>query len=284
MEKEVLQKITKYVENNIGDFHKKRIEKVKSIDLIELLKAKNPYLFKAKNITSAPELVPTLLSAYMSSSEEGIFGNWLEGLAIFINGEIYGGQKSAATGIDLEFVKDSVRYIVVIKSGPMWGNSSQLEKMGNHFQEARKRLATSGHKEVTVCVNGCCYGKDATPHKFPKVGSEYYKYCGQEFWSFISGDDNLYIDIVEPLGHKALEKNTEYSIEYGAIQTKLTADFTAKYCDKSYKIKWEEIVKINSEKPAAKVKKGATKTVKKARVGKLEQINKKQAAKKNTKR
>ena len=31
-------------------------------------------------------------------------------------------------GIDLEFDKDGVRYIVTIKSGPNWGNSSQIGK------------------------------------------------------------------------------------------------------------------------------------------------------------
>ncbi len=255
MEQKVLQKITKYVETNIGDFHKKRIEKVKSIDLIGIRKAKNPYLFKAKNVTIAGDLVKTILSAYMSSSEEGIFGNWLEGLAIYINKLIYGGQKSGVDGMDLEFTIDAIRYLVVIKSGPVWGNANQLTKMLNHFSEAKKKIATSGNKEQIVFVNGCCYGKDGKPHKFPKKGIDYFKYCGQEFWEFISGDGNLYIDIIEPLGHKALEKNDEYNNEYGALVNKLTKEFSEKYCDENGNIKWEEIVKINSSKPIPKVKK-----------------------------
>ena len=50
-----------------------------------------------------------------------------------------------------------------------------------------------------VAVNGCCYGRDNKPDK-----GEYYKYCGQVFWEFISGDDELYRDIIEPLGHQTV--------------------------------------------------------------------------------
>ncbi|MCB1935052.1 MAG: hypothetical protein KDF59_03835 [Nitrosomonas sp.] len=32
-----------------------------------------------------------------------------------------------------------------------------------------------------------------------------FKYCGQQFWEFISGTSNLYTDIIEPLGHEAKE-------------------------------------------------------------------------------
>ena len=51
------------------------------------------YLFKAKDINTAPEFVKAVLDAYLSSQEEGIFGGFLEELAIFICSEVYGGQK-----------------------------------------------------------------------------------------------------------------------------------------------------------------------------------------------
>jgi hypothetical protein len=72
-----LQDVTHYVETHIGEFHQKRLDKVISIQLKEILKAKNPYLFKAKNVTTANEIVEGTLNAFLSSSEEGIFGNWL---------------------------------------------------------------------------------------------------------------------------------------------------------------------------------------------------------------
>ena len=40
------------------------------------------------------------------------------------------------------------------------------------------------------------------------------KLCGQKFWEFISGDDGIYTDIIEPLGHQAKDKNEQFMQEY----------------------------------------------------------------------
>jgi hypothetical protein len=85
--------VIEYVEGNIGTFHLKRLESLQSLSLQKILKRKNPYLFKAKNILTAQDLVKNLLDAHLSSQEETIFGDFLEGLAIFINEKVYGGIK-----------------------------------------------------------------------------------------------------------------------------------------------------------------------------------------------
>jgi len=78
-----------------------------------------------------------------------------------VNQKVYQGRKSTTTGIDLEFDKGGIRYIVAIKSGPNWGNSSQIQKMLTDFHAAIKTLRTSGSGVNAICINGCCYGKDA---------------------------------------------------------------------------------------------------------------------------
>jgi hypothetical protein len=128
MKKLNLKDVSQYVEKNIGTFHEKRIQSLDSLKLSQVLKRKNPYLFKAKYVLTAEEIIRGIVDAHISSSEEGIFGDWLEGLAIYINEKVYGGKKSGILGIDLEFDKDGVRFIVNIKSGPNWGNSSQISK------------------------------------------------------------------------------------------------------------------------------------------------------------
>ena len=237
------QEITDYVEANIQDFHQIRLDKLQALKLMNLVKRKNPYLFKAKNINTAPDFVKTILDAYLSSQEEGIFGGFLEGLAIFICSEVYGGQKSSAEGIDLEFERDSIRYIVQIKSGPNWGNSDQIKKMRDNFEKAKQILGTNISLTNVIAVNGCCYGKDRTPNK-----GDYWKLCGQDFWEFISGDENLYTDIIEPLGHQAKEKNELFVQEYAKVINKFTSEFIGAFCDTDGNMLWEEIVKFNSAK------------------------------------
>ncbi len=40
------------------------------------MKCKNPYLYRAKAMQSATEIVDSVLTAFVSSSEETIFGNY----------------------------------------------------------------------------------------------------------------------------------------------------------------------------------------------------------------
>ena len=235
------QEIVDYVEANIQTFHQRRLDKLQDLKLMNVVRRKNPYLFKAKNINAASEFVKTILDAFLSSQEEGIFGGFLEELAIFICAQVYGGRKSLAVGIDLEFEKDDNRYIVSIKSGPNWGNSSQIVKMRADFSQAKRILGTSTSSTNVVAVNGCCYGKDRRPNK-----GDYFKLCGQRFWEFISGDGNLYTDIIEPLGHRAKEKNEQFNLEYAKVLNKFTGEFITEFCDADGSIRWEDIVKLNS--------------------------------------
>ena len=238
-----LSDVTQYVENNIATFHNKRIQSLDSLKLSQILKRKNPYLFKAKYILTSESIIKGLVDAHISSNEETIFGDWLEGLAIFINGKVYGGKKSGIKGVDLEFDNDNRRYIVNIKSGPNWGNSSQIAKMIDDFKSATRTLRTSNSRLNVVAINGCCYGIDNSPDK-----GDYLKYCGQRFWEFISGSKNLYIDIIEPLGYKAKERNEDFNKSYALMINKFTKEFSNAFCKDSGEIDWNKLVQFNSKK------------------------------------
>lgn len=241
MKKLDIQDVLQYVEKNIGIFHEKRIQSLDGLKLKNVLKRKNPYLFKAKYVLTADQIVRGIVDAHISSNEETIFGDWLEGLALFINGNVYGGRKSGIKNIDLEFDNKKIRYIVTIKSGPSWGNSSQIAKMITDFKVAKKTLRTSNSNLNVVAVNGCCYGKDNNPDK-----GEYYKYCGQRFWEFISGNLNLYTDLIEPLGHQAKERNDDFMRSYSQMINKFIKEFTSDFCDITGTIDWNKLVKLNS--------------------------------------
>ena len=244
-----LKDVSQYVEKNIGTFHEKRIQSLDGLKLIQVLKRKNPYLFKAKYVLTADQIVRGIVDAHISSNEETIFGDWLEGLAIFINGKVYGGRKSGIKNIDLEFDKDGIRNIVTIKSGPNWGNSSQIAKMITDFKIAKKTLRTGNSKLNIVAVNGCCYGRDSQPDK-----GDYFKYCGQMFWEFIAGDTNLFTELIEPLGHKAKERNDDFMKSYSQMINKFIKEFTTDFCDKTGAIDWDKLVKLNSATVEPKTK------------------------------
>lgn len=66
-----LPELTSYIEATIWPrFHQKKLEKIEAITLNDIIKRKNPYLFKAKNMLSASEFVKSVLDATLSSGEE----------------------------------------------------------------------------------------------------------------------------------------------------------------------------------------------------------------------
>lgn len=233
--------IIEYVEKNIVKFHSKRLDKLEKLQMNSVLKKKNPYLFKVKNLNTAQDYVKNILDAFLSSQEEGIFGLFLEELAILICSKVYNGVRSSFEGMDLDFEKDNVKYVVSIKSGPNWGNSDQLKRMRHNFMKIKESFAIQEPSLTVVAVNGCCYGRDNVPDK-----GDYLKLCGQRFWSFISDNDQLYTEIIEPLGHQAKQRNQEFMDEYANVINRFTLEFIKNFCSPNGQILWEEIVKFNS--------------------------------------
>ncbi|RPI07045.1 MAG: cytosolic protein [Ignavibacteriae bacterium] len=240
MKKISLTDVENYVNENIGAFHENRVNILKKIKLNQVLQKKNPYLFKAKNLLTAERLVESVLQAYLSSSEEELFGEFLEELAIFIASKTLGGRKAHGSGIDLEFKRSKVIYLVSIKSGVNWGNSSQYKALRDNFKKAVQILKQSKSIKTVQPVLASCYGKRKTIDN-----GEYLKICGQEFWYFISGNRELYTDIIEPIGHHAKEHNQHYEEERAVLINKFTAEFSSEFCVDG-RIDWKKLVQFNS--------------------------------------
>ena len=235
------EQITEYVEANIGSFHEKRLESLNKLKLDELLARKNPYLFRSKNVHKVSDFIKLLLDAHLSSQEETLFGDFLEGLAIHVAEIVHGGWKSTATGIDLEFSKDQARYIISIKSGPNWGNSSQVNKLKDNFSTATRVLRQSSRTLNVIAVNGCCYGRESNPDK-----GSYHKLCGQEFWELISNDQGFYTRIIEPLAHDAKQRNVDFLASHVQIVNRFCLEFSLDFCDPAGVINWKKLVEFTS--------------------------------------
>lgn len=240
---ELIDTIEQYVADHICEFHTSRLKKLESLNLMTLLKKKNPYLYRAKNMNTPQDIVESISSAFISSAEETMFGDWLEQLAIFVGSKAYGAYKSAAEGIDMELDRDGVHYAVAIKSGPNWANADSRKKLYENFRKARRAYATGGNKRLFECIEGCCYGKSKG-----RPDAEFIKLCGASFWEFISGSPSLYVDIIKPLGTNARIHNDAYIVEYNKMLTRFTREFANKYSLSDGAIDWEKILVLNSGK------------------------------------
>jgi len=244
--------------NVITPFYEKRQSKIEGLTLDHVLQRKNPYLFKAKYIELAQDLVRGIVDAHLISQEETMFGNLLEGFAVFVSGRLFSGFKSKLKSVDLEFERDDRYYIVGIKSGIYWGNSDQINRMKDNFKKARVILRERGVEREIVAVNGCIYGRDQRSLKDSKfikgVGrvpeepeKVYYKYAGQDFWHFISGDDELYREIIKPIDEQAKMRSEAFTKEYNAKINIMTAEFSERFTGTGV-IDWVQLIDFVSRR------------------------------------
>lgn len=249
MDAETCDLIQRFVHENIDTFHATRLDSIKNLKLAKVLARKNPYLFKAKNLNIAADLVGAILDAALSSSEEGSFGGFLEALAIYVAETCGGGMKSGITGLDIELVREGIRYLVTVKSGQNWGNAGQRADMELSFRTALKVLRQNPRVGQLQPVEGICYGKfgprAADRGQIDK--GNYVRIIGQRFWQLISGDANLYVDLIEPLGHEAEAHARNFEEEKAATYNRLTEEFIQTFCDAERKIDWPKLVRFVSE-------------------------------------
>ena len=251
MKKLNYEKLNTFIASDvIKPFYEIRLSRLESAKLSDISKRKNPYLFKAKNIETAGDLAKSILDAFLSSQEETIFGDLMENLAIHVCHEVFNGKKAEEgiyRSVDLIFERDGKTYVIGIKSGPNWGNSDQVNTMKKNLRNAKKLLRAAGKKDI-VSVNCCMYGRDNVPHKVNKNPDlSYYKICGQAFWELVSGDDQLYKKIIQPLDKEAKKRDEVFKKLYVKKINEMTKDVVDRFYTKN-NLDWDKIIDYVSKK------------------------------------
>lgn len=225
----------------LEEFYNSLLSKIDKINIKDILKRKNPYLYRAKAIQSASEIVESVLSATVSSSEETIFGNcFFEPLAIAASG----GNKALAEGVDImvEDKSENTIYAIAVKSGTSVFNADSKKRQEQNFAAARK-LAQQAKARYEPII-GYSYGKKRTTGKGkPTI---YRELAGQDFWSELTGDPDFYIKIIKYMGNKPEMYLEQYRESYNKASNRLIRQFTADFCDEDGSINWDLLVKFNS--------------------------------------
>lgn len=226
------------VGTSLTEFYTSLTRKLDTIDVDKILKRKNPYLYRAKGINSASQIVNGILTAYISSSEETIFGNcFFEPIAIVVSG----GQKAITEGVDITIDKNNTIYSIAVKSGTSVFNGDSRKRQEQNFQSAQKRAQQA--KKAYLPVVGYGYGKKKT-----QVGKEkfYLELAGKDFWEWLTGDDAFYTKIINFMGTRPDEYVKEFEEAYIKAENRMTREFTIKYCKEDGSIDWDTLIKFNS--------------------------------------
>ena len=232
------QAVVQAIASALETFYGTLIEKIDGLNIQKVMKRKNPYLYRAKAMQSATEIVDSVLTAFVSSSEETIFGNcFFEPIAIVVSG----GQKAVTEGVDITVDKDNTIYSIAVKSGTSVFNADSRKRQEQNFQSAQKR-AQQAHKAF-IPVVGYGYGKKRVKAENEKF---YKELAGKDFWEWLTGDPTFYTKIIAYMGTKPDEFAACFEDSYNKAENRMIRDFTTKYCRNDGSIDWEKLIKFNS--------------------------------------
>ena len=129
-------------------------------------------------------------------------------------------------------------YLISLKSGPNWGNADQIRQMRTNFRTATRILRQGNPGLHVQTVNGCCYGRTT---RFYDRG-DYWKLSGQGFWQLLTADPAFYTRIIEPLAHRARERNEEFMRSYGNVINRLVVQFIRDHANPDFSINWPSLI------------------------------------------
>ena len=231
--------------------YEKRFAALDKLTLDRLL-AKNPYLYRALGISDASEFIQQLMIAFVSSSDETIFGNdFFEPLAIFAaknsataTENLRSVTVGAGAGQDIAIETANAYLAISVKSGTNIFNSQSSKGQGSEFQALQARLKKLN--KMFRPIIGYGYGR-----KNLRAASAVEKLAGQAFWELLSGESDFYLRISKSMEQFSRDHGMAYKIKFETKRHQLLRDFMINYVQQDGVILWDKVVAFNSaiEKP-----------------------------------
>ena len=226
-----MERSIKVVEEFEVTFTKPITEKVSKLRMRDIVKRKNPYLYRASGVSTCEEFVNRAFTEDTSTIGENYFGSFFESVARIVSG----GIKPAGGGeIDLEVRRDNAAYLYTIKSGPGGYNSSTEAKARTDLGHAERRLRqdrVTTHKKMAYA-----YGRRTTSFK---DGIE--KLASKDFWYELSADEQFYRKLLEICA----ELTPLFEADVNAPYQRLLNEAHELFCEGD-SIRWDKVIRIVS--------------------------------------
>lgn len=252
--------LTQEVGRLLAVLYDKRFGALKKLSLARLLN-KNPYLYRALGISDSSEFIMQLMIAFVSSSDETIFGNdFFEPLAIFAARQ--GNQHEdadrrvtvgAGAGQDIAIETANSYLAISVKSGKNIFNSQSTKGQAAEFTALTSRLRKL-NKELRAII-GYGYGR-----KRQVKASNVEKIAGQAFWQLLTGEQDFYLRLSAAMADFSGEHGTAYKAAFEQKHQQCLREFMIHYVDEQGVILWEKTVAFNS----AEIKPKAPQRIKKS--------------------
>jgi hypothetical protein len=222
----------------LDNFYERRTAKLTDLKLHTTLRSKDPYLFRATGMDKASDIVNALLTAFMSSSDETIFGDaFFEPLARFVAN----GEASPSPGVDVSVVSEGRYMAIAVKSGPHVFNGQSRHRQEQEFRALRSRLQKLG--QMFDPVVGYCYGRK---RQRSTSDTEFRELAGQQFWKELTGENDFYLRIIYAMREKPTLHAKAFKAALDAACNRFVREFTIEFCVETGEIDWDKLTRFNS--------------------------------------
>jgi hypothetical protein len=248
--------LEKKISDLLDVFYKKRCVALNDLKLINTLKRKNPYLYRASGVAAADDIVEEILRAHVSSSDETLFGNeFFEPLAKWVaekTNPLATVAVSDGEGVDITITKDNSVTPIAVKSGVNVFNAASKKKQGENFASLGRRLNKMKlHFDPMI---GYCYGR-----KKQSINAtvNYKELAGQAFWHFITDEEDFYLRIVRLMKDKPIEHRPIFQQSFDQAKNRFVKEFLNDFSNPDGSINWDKLLEFNSglERPKNKPRK-----------------------------
>ena len=210
----ILSSAKTFFRNRIAENHKANTEKLTSLSKFNINPFTHKYLAQFAFGDSSPQsmakalIYPRVLGTSISTT----FGTQLQ---YFCN-EVLSSYASTTSGIDIEFIDaiDGRRKYCQVKAGPTTINHDDVDTIKRHFTAIRN-LARTNHLDlnITDCIVGIFYGTEKSlSQSYKCINEEYPVYVGKEFWYRLTGDSDIYDDLIDTFAEVAGEMDSSAMI------------------------------------------------------------------------
>jgi hypothetical protein len=239
--------LEKKINDLLDTFYSKRSVALNELKLINTLKRKNPYLYRATGVSDASEIVEEILRAHVSSSDETLFGNeFFEPLAKWVAQQAHPNSTHTVTtsdgeGVDITITNSSYVMPIAVKSGVNVFNADSKKKQGENFATLNRRLLKLAlHFDPVV---GYCYGRKKQSAR-SKVN--FRELAGQAFWELITNENDFYLKIVRLMSKKPIEHRPIFQESFDQAKNRFVREFLLDFSDENGAINWDKLLEFNS--------------------------------------
>lgn len=127
--------------------------------------------------------------------------------------EVLSSYASTTSGIDIEFIDviDKRRKYCQLKAGPNTINKDDVKTIVDHFKSV-KNLARTNNLNISLndLIVGVIYGDESqlsSHYKSITSQHDHPVFVGSDFWYRLTGDKNLYFDLIKAVGEVISESD-----------------------------------------------------------------------------